>query len=193
MTAFAPIKRRIAAYLRDTSGTAVIETVLILPIMLLSWVALYAFWEGYNSRAAVQKATFVAADMLSREMVPVTNAYLDGLDTVMEYMVQQRFDVSSRFTAYTRTGTADSNVAVVWSYSPSGAMPALTTTALQARAASLPALSTGSTAIIVDTTMGYSPPMGVPFIRYAMPSSFSNTVVLTPRFLAKFCRSGIAC
>lgn len=189
--------RKMTGKLRDfagrSEGTAVMEAVMILPVLLMAWVGLYAFWEAYNARTTLQKATFTAADMLSREMVPVTDSYMNGLDSVMEYLVQSRFDVASRFTAYTKTGPNDTDVTVDWSYSPNAAMPALTTATLQARVANLPVLGLGTTALVVDTSMNYSVPTGVPFITYAVPSAFSTNMVLLPRYLPKLCRSGLAC
>lgn len=185
----APLRR----FISDERGNGVIEAVMILPVMLMAWIGLYAFWEAFNARSSVQKATFVAADVLSREMVPVSDAFLDGLDTSMEYLVNSRFNVSSRFTSITRTGPLDSDVAVVWSYSPSSAMTALTTSDLVAQAATLPKLAAGSTALVVDTQMAYSLPFTVPIASYVVPSSFSDRVVLRPRFLPKLCRGTTAC
>ena len=190
---FRAAKFKIADFKTGEGGNAVIESVMILPMLLLAWVAVFAFWEAFNSRSMVQKAGFAAADVLSREMVPVTDAFLDGLDTSMEYLVDNRFDVTSRFTSFRRTGANDTDVAVVWSYSPAGAMAALTNAELVAKAAQLPKLTVGSTALIVETRMNYSLPVSLPLASYVVPSSFSDSIVLRPRFLAKLCRSGTAC
>lgn len=184
---------RTADFRAGEGGNAVIETVVILPTLLLAWIGVFVFWEAFSSRSMVQKAGFVAADVLSREMVPVTDAFLDGLDASMEYLVDNRFDVASRFTSFTRTGANDTDVAVVWSYSPAGVMTAMTNADLVAQAAQLPKLTVGSTALIVDTRMNYSLPVSLPLASYAVPSSFSDSIVLRPRFLAKLCRSGTAC
>ncbi len=178
------------AFLRDEGGSAVIESMMIIPVILMAWIGTYAFWEAFSARGTVQKANFAVADILSREMVPVTDTFLDGLDTTMEYMVGPRFDVSARFTVYSKTGPNDTDVAVLWSYSPGTAMAVLTTAGLQARGANLPKLTTGSTAIVVDTQMAYSVPFRIPIASYVVPSSFSDTVVLRPRYLAKLCRAG---
>lgn len=174
----------------DDTGNAVVETVLILPALLAAWIGLFVFWEAFNARSTVQKAAFAAADVLSRETVPVTDATLDGLDRVMEYLVDPRFDVASRFTSFRRTGTLDSDIVVTWSYAPAGALAAMTTADLVARAANLPKLPVGATALIVDTRMDYSLPVSLPFAGYVVPSSFSDSVVLPPRFLPRLCRAG---
>lgn len=183
----------IRRFLRDERGNGVIEGAMMLPVLLMAWVGVYAFWEAFNSRSTVQKATHIAADLLSREMVPVTNGFLDGLDTTIEYLVDNRFDVSTRFTSFTRTGPADSEVQVQWSYSPAALQTPMTNTQLQAMASRLPKLSTGNSAVIVETQMSYSLPFTVPIVTYAVPSSFSNMVVLTPRFVTKICRDGVPC
>lgn len=187
------VRKALGRFGAGEAGNAVVEGVIMLPVMLMAWIGLYAFWEGFNSRSAVQKAAYVAADLLSREMVPVSDAFLDGLDNTVEYLVGQRFDVSTRFTSFAKTGTLDSDVAVVWSYSPGAAMATMTTADLVAKAAQLPKLAVGSTAIIAETSMAYSTPVSVPIASYVVPASFSDMVVLRPRFLAKLCRAGSAC
>lgn len=184
---------KLRRFLTAEAGNAVIEGVLILPVLLLAWIATFVFWEAYSSRSAVQKAAFVTADVLSREMVPVADSFLDGLDNVAEYLVDPRFNVATRFTSFTRTGPADTDVAVAWSYSPTAAIAAMTTTDLVALSARLPKLTVGSTGLIVDARMNYSLPVSVPLANYVVPSSFSEMVVLRPRFVAKVCRVGSAC
>ncbi len=180
-------------YLRDEAGNGVIEGVVLLPVLLMAWLGVYAFWEAFNARSAVQKAAFVSADLLSREMVPVSNGYLDGLDAAVEYLVDSRFDVTTRFTSYTRTGPLDTDVQVLWSYSPSMLMQPMVNADLVALAARLPVMTTGSTAVIVQTQMAYSVPFRVPIANYVVPASFSDMVVLRPRYVTKICRANIAC
>ncbi len=185
------LRHHLRRFIAQDRGNAVIETVIILPTMLVAWIAVYAFWEAYSSRTAFQKAAHVAADLLSREMVPVTDTTLTGLDTVMEYLVDSRFDVASRFASYTRTGPLDTDVVVTWSFSTESAtLPALTTADLVARATNLPRLTVGATALVVDTRMNYSLPMSVPVATFVVPSSFSQSVVLRPRFVTRLCRAG---
>lgn len=180
-------------FVRSERGGAVVEGVLMLPVMVAAWIGLYAFWEGYNTRAALQKATFSMADMLSREMVPVSGALLDGLDGGAEYLVGPRFDVTTRFTGFRRTGPNDADVAVIWSYSPGELRAAMTTADLVAMAGQLPNLSVGTMAVIAETQMAYSAPTPVPLISYLVPSSFSERVVLRTRFVPKLCWTGVAC
>lgn len=183
-------------FLHDERGNGVIEGAMMLPVLLMAWVGAYAFWEAFNSRSSVQKATHVAADLLSREMVAATAGFLDGLDTTIEYLVDARFDVSTRYTSFTRTGPNDTDVQVQWSYVPSlqtALQAPMTSSDLVGMAARLPKLSPGNSAVIVETQMAYSLPFTVPIASYAVPASFSNMVVLTPRFVPKICRDGVPC
>lgn len=184
---------RLRRFLRDEGGNGIIEGAIMLPVLLMAWVGAHAFWEAFSSRSTMQKATFVAADLLSREMVPVSNGFLDGLDATIEYLVDDRFNVSTRFTSFTRTGPLESDVQVNWSYSPALLQPAMTTAELVTMAGRLPKLSTGNSAVIVEAQMAYSLPFTVPIASYAVPSSFSNMVVLRPRFVTRICRVGVPC
>lgn len=182
-----PLVSPLRRFLRCESGGAIVEGVMILPVMLAAWVGVYAFYEVFSAKSGVQKATFVAADLLSREMVPVTPAVLDGFDTAAEYLVDARFDVATRFTAFRRTGPNDTDLEVQWSYAPGSLTAPMTSSDLQGIAAQLPKLTAGTSAILVDSTMAYSLPFTVPVAGYVVPASFSDRVVMRPRFVPKIC------
>lgn len=180
-------------FLRDDRGNGIIEGVIMLPVLLMAWVGTFAFWEAFNARAAMQKATYVAADILSREMVPVDDAFLGGLDTTVGYLVDDRFDVSTRFTSFERTGPGNTDVRVLWSRSFAQTPTPMTDVDLVAMANELPVLSQGNTAVIVETRMGYSLPFTVPIATYVVPATFNKQVVLLPRYLPKICHTAVAC
>lgn len=191
--AAAPLWHGLRRFWRDESGSAILEAMMFIPLLAAAWVGVFVFWDGFSSKAALQRATHAAADMLAREMVPVDTTTLAGLDAGMELVVPGRFNVTSRFTAFRRTGPNDADVAVVWSHSPGALLPAMTDAQLQSRAATLPALTVGSHALIVDTTMNYAAPMNIPLVTYTVPSSFSDWVVLRPYYVAKLCQAGVPC
>lgn len=183
-------------FANDERGNGIVEGAIMLPVMLMAWIGAYAIWEAFASRSAVQKATHVAADLLSREMVAASTGFLDGLDATVEYLVDARFDVSTRFTSFTRTGPGDADVQVLWSYAPSlqtALQSQMTQEQLVTMAGQLPKLSTGNSAIIVETQMGYSMPFTLPIFSMVVPSSFSNVAVLMPRYVPRICREGTPC
>lgn len=177
---------------RDDRGNAIVEAVFFLPVLLVAWVGIFAFWEVFSARSAVQKAGYAAADLLSRQMVPVSGATLDGLDKAVEYLVGPRFDVTTRFTHFTRTGPLDTDVAVNWSYSTETQVPVLATPDLVAMAGQLPKLSVGSAGLLVQTDMAYRTPFAVPIVNYVVPEAFADAVVLRPRYVPKLCWEGAA-
>lgn len=185
--------RMFRRFLRDDRGNGIVEGVIVLPLLLMAWVGAFAFWEAFNARAAMQKATYVAADILSREMVAVDDAFLEGLDTTVDYLVDDRFDVSTRFTSFERTGPGNEQVTVLWSRSSAQTWTPMADADLVAMADQLPVLSQGNTAVIVETRMGYSLPFKVPIASYVVPATFNKKVVLMPRYLPRICHSAVAC
>lgn len=81
---------RLRRFLRqDESGTLMAEAVLVLPFMLWSYLALFVYWDSYRAVNTVQKAAYTVSDMISREIVSITEAYIVGMDAMMEYLIDQ--------------------------------------------------------------------------------------------------------
>ena len=79
---------RLRRFLRqDESGTLMAEAVLVLPFMLWSYLALFVYWDSYRAVNTVQKAAYTISDMISREMLPVNQTYVNGMRTMMEYLI----------------------------------------------------------------------------------------------------------
>ena len=68
---------------RDEAGTLMAEAVLVLPFMLWSYLALFVYWDSYRAVNTVQKAAYTVSDMISRERTSVTEAYIVGMDSII--------------------------------------------------------------------------------------------------------------
>ncbi|HEY0183867.1 MAG TPA: TadE/TadG family type IV pilus assembly protein [Rhodopila sp.] len=198
-----PFRRsgRIGAFLRDESGTVLVEFVLYLPLLLWAWIGLYAYWEAYSEINVAQKASFSIADMISREQTAVTDSYRNGLRDVFAYMTQSKSsDVTVRYTSITWSA-AKNRYEVHWSYSTNTAtMPKLTTSAIVADNR-IPIMADGDYLLIVETTVRYRPSIRVPFysnLKYSSSayspktSEIKNFVVTRPRFM-RVCEYGQTC
>ena len=84
---------------RDDGGSLVLESVLIMPFMLWAYVGLFVYWDAFRSINTVQKAAYTVSDMISREMLTITPAYLDGMDTLLERLIDQSQDARLRVTS----------------------------------------------------------------------------------------------
>ena len=131
---------RLRRFLRqDESGTLMAEAVLVLPFMLWSYLALFVYWDSYRAVNTVQKAAYTVSDMISREMVSITEAYIVGMDAMMEYLIDSDRDAKTRVSSITWS-QLNNRYEVQWSRSPGNAMPQLTTATVAPLADRLPTM-----------------------------------------------------
>jgi len=163
-------------FVRDEKGTVMAEGLVMMPMLVWAYLSMFVFWDAYRTMNAVQKASYVVSDMISREL-SVTPTYLSGLDNVMEYLLGTNEAASMRVTSIV-WDAADNRFEVLWSRGVSGGMTALTTASLQTLAPRLPAMSDGDTVVLVETSVIYSTAMNVGIDDVA----FSEFIVTRPRF-----------
>lgn len=182
------LKSSLARFARREEGTIMAETVIILPMMLWSFLALFVYWDSFRSMNTTQKASYTIADMISREMVAVNDAYITGMRNVMQYMLDQGEVPRIRVTSVSYS-LANNRFEVRWSRSPSNALPILTTTSLQSLASRIPAMSDGDHVIIVETKVDYKPSFNVG----VEDTVLEQFIVTRPRFVPRICHASVSC
>lgn len=185
MTAFYRLTRR---FRHDETGTLMAEAVLVLPFMLWSYLALFVYWDSYRAVNTVQKAAYTISDMISREMVPVTENYIDGMDVMMEHLIDQDQDSKTRVTEITWS-QLNNRYEVFWSRSPDNALPRLTTSSVAALADRLPVMADGDHVVLVEVEVNYEPSFNVGLGNQTM----KEFIVTRPRFVPRICLTGVAC
>lgn len=175
-------------FARDEDGTLVAEAVLVLPFMLWSYLALFVYWDAYRAINTVQKASYTVSDMLSREMVTISETYVEGMDKMMEYLIDQDQDASIRVTSVTWS-ELNNRYEVHWSRSPGNAMPALTTSTLADVADHIPRLADGDYVVVFEAAVNYHPAFNVGINDQVL----RQFIVTRPRFVPKVCLVGVAC
>lgn len=182
------LHRALRRFGEEDSGSVVIEALIILPLFIWAYIALFVYWDAYKSANAVQKASYTLADMITRESAPISTTYLNGLQSVSRYLVDTRMPLRMRMTSVTWRAT-DNRYSVLWSHSPGGAMPVLTNANLSTVVANIPLLADGDTYVIVEVAADYTPSFNV-----GLPTtSFREFVVMRPRFVPRVCLTGVAC
>lgn len=182
-------RERLARFGRSERGTVMAEAVLVLPFMLWAYLGLFVYWDAFRSVNRIQKAAYTVSDMISREMVTINDAYINGMDAVMERMIDGNQNVALRVTSVTWSST-DNKFSVHWSRSTdTTAMPVLTTTTLQNQKDKIPNMSDGDYVVIVETSVRYTPAFNVGISE----SDVKQFIVTRPRFVPKICMSGVTC
>ncbi len=173
---------------RDETGTLMAESVLVLPFMLWSYLALFVYWDSYRAVNVVQKAAYTISDMISREMLAVNDTYINGMDSMMEYLIDSDQNAKIRVSSITWS-QLNNRYEVQWSRSPGNAMPQLTTATVAPLADRLPTMFDGDFIVLVEVEVGYHPSFNVGIGDQTM----KQFIATRPRFLSKICLTGVAC
>jgi hypothetical protein len=173
---------------RDEGGTVVAEAVIVLPLFLWAYIALFVYWDSFRSMNTIQKAAFTISDMISREQTGISTAYVNGMSKALEYLIDE--DQSAKLRVTSVTWSTDNNrFEVHWSRSPDARLPELTNATLQDQAYQIPTMSPGDFVIVVEVEVGYKPSFDI-----GMPDqTFKQFIVTRPRFLPCLPLDAISC
>ncbi len=175
-------------FLRDEQATVIAEAVIVLPLFLWAFIALFVYWDAFRSMNTVQKAAYTVSDMISREQTGISSAYITGMGRVFDYLIDESQTTRMRVTSVTRSA-ANNRFEVHWSRTAGTGMSPLTTTTLQNYAYEIPTMAPGDYVVIVEVKVDY-----VPGFNIGMPNqTFRQFIVTRPRFLPCIPLDTIAC
>lgn len=174
------LKQQLKRFRREDSGSMVLEAVLVLPILLWGFLALYTFWDAYRATTTIQKAGYAISDMISREQRPVNAGYINGMRLVMDAMIARRYQAELRVSSVTWVASRN-QYEVLWSSTSGTASPTLTTTTLQPLVGKIPTLVDGDTVVLVETWVDYDPAIDIGLTG----QRFSQFIVTRPRYSPK--------
>lgn len=182
LRALAALLRRLA---RDDRGGLIVEAVIVLPVLLWAYLALFVFWDAYRTVNVVQKSSYALADFLSRQRTPVNAAFIDGLRRSMDYMIDTDQRSMLRVTSLQWSEERNRHE-VLWSHSPQNVRPALTTASLASLSNRLPAMTNGETVVLLEVLVPY-----VPAFKVGVPArNVEQFIVTRPRLSPRIEWSG---
>lgn len=184
-------------FLNDQTGSIIAETVIVLPFMLWAYLALFVYWDAFRAVNISQKAAYTISDMLSREMVTLPTTYVDGMDSLMTYLVgsENASGVRIRVTSVTYN-LSKKQYQVEWSRSPNNALPQLTTATIANLKSQIPTLADGDHVMLVETEVDYEPPFDIGMGDFSINVGdrvLKQFIVTRPRFVPKICLTGVTC
>lgn len=169
-------RARLARWLRDCRGSIAVEAVLVLPLLVMTLLAAFVFYDAFRTQKANVTASYTVADLISRQVATVGPAFFEGMHDAFDYLSRSRHPTTVRVSSVYWDVVAN-QYRVVWSYGTRGT-PALTHAMLNQSADRLPHIPRSDTVILLETRMTYAPPM-----RMGIGSqTFSHFVVTRPRF-----------
>ena len=171
-------KRHLHRFARCQDGYMVVDTVMALPFLCWAFIALFSYWDGYRAATQVQKATYVIADLISREQRPVNAAYINGMRRSMDQILPGNLDAELRVTAIVWS-EARNQYEVEWSAVSGTLAPLLTTGLLAPLVSKIPRMADGDTAVIVETWVDYE---AIFVLGGVQDMRMTQFVVTPPRF-----------
>ena len=175
---------RFRRFSRDQSGTAVVETVLVLPLLIWAHLATYEFFDAFSTITRNMRATYTLADMISRQTGPVSHSYVQGMEQLYAFLNNNPPNAWVRVTGVSWDPNAGSNgqYYAMGGHASDAADTNLDDITIQNYVAKLPVISNGDTLIMVETRMTYVPAFSIGGLT---TQTFTQTVITQPRLSAQ--------
>ncbi len=180
------LKLNTGRFHREENGSIPVEGVLAFTFLAWWYIASFQYFDAFRQKNINLKAAYTVADLLSRETgpiptdptsVPVNQPYIDGMNTVFDYLTNSNKATWIRVSSVYWDDTAQ-KYRVDWSTPSGSGHEALTTTKLQAFKDRIPVLPTGDTVIVVETFMAFEPIFSI-----GLDARWFETFITTaPRF-----------
>lgn len=169
------VKRAVAKF-RNESGSFSVEAVLMFPMLVWAFVAMFVFFEGLRESNISLKATYTISDLLSRETELINDDYLVGMNNVYAWLTRSPNDVNLRVTAVRYDAATDSHVRM---WSEGVGKVGLTQEQVDTHVTpNVPIMADASWAVVVETWGTYTPIMEIGLAE----TDIYNLVVTSPRF-----------
>ncbi|MFN0115501.1 MAG: hypothetical protein ACKVPY_12570 [Paracoccaceae bacterium] len=179
-----PLRRlrvRLSFFAQNAEGSTPIEGVLACTFLLWWYMASFTFFDAYRQKNMTLKAGYTIADMLSRETNTVNAAYLNGLNTVFDYLTFSTQPTAVRVSSVYWDG-AQNKYRTFCSYSTNPSKyPKQTDATIDLQKSKLPNLPVGDTVVLVETFMAFQP-----IFRIGLNPQWYTTFITTrPRFASQ--------
>lgn len=181
---------KLRRFWRSESGAVVAEAVIVLPMLIWAYMALFVYWDAFRSVNTSQKAAYVISDTISREKQTLPANYVTGMRDLMRFLMKSDQGVRIRVSVITWS-QINNRFEVDWSRSPDNAFPQLTTASINqvAIAGRIPAMADGARATLVETEVDYHAAFDVGIA----DKTLKQFVVTRVRFPPKLCITGAVC
>jgi Flp pilus assembly protein TadG len=165
-------------FLRSERGTFTVEAVVIFPLLVWAYTAMFVFWDAFKTQNINLKATYTIADMISREQEELCTSYFEGARTIYAFLNAGDANHRIRVTNVRRIATPGGGTTPTyqfWSYASAGLNPYTSSAQF---ASIVPMMAVFDSVIIVTTATDWEPL----FNAGLGAMTLSETVVTSPRF-----------
>jgi len=183
------LSRQIKRFHDQEDGLVMTEFLIMIPLLIWTFLALFVYWDAFRTINQAQKATYSISDLVSRQS-DLNTTFINGTQTVAEYLMGGDSSVKIRITSVKFVALSN-EMRVIFSRSPGNRMAQLTTADMNTPAmrARIPLMANQDSVVIVETEIGHKPAFAV-----GIPNHyFDNFVVTRPRYNLQVCLNGVAC
>ncbi|MGR3513670.1 MAG: TadE/TadG family type IV pilus assembly protein [Paracoccaceae bacterium] len=167
---------------RDERGSFSVEAILMFPMLVWAFMAMYVFFEGLRESNINLKATYTVADVLSRETEEIDMRYLNNMNTIYEWLARTDQDTEMRVSVVIWDDVGKKHD-LYWSEGVNGREDLTQEMVRTNITPHVPILAHQATAIVVETWVDYTPIMDIPIMPIGLrETEIYNIVVTAPRF-----------
>ena len=168
-------------FFRSEDGTIAIETVVIIPLLIWAYLAMFTIFDTYRQYTTQQKAAYTISDLISRQATPLDAAFVDGLYQLYNHLARTRTGAGMRVTLATYD-LNNQEYEVIWSRTR-GTMIALQSGDVADWSNRLPVMANDDQIIIVETTSPFQPVFNIGLDA----QTINNFVFTRPRYAKQLC------
>ncbi|WP_375173372.1 TadE/TadG family type IV pilus assembly protein [Pseudooceanicola sp.] len=164
-------------FARDTRGLVAVEAIILLPLVIWTYVAMFSFFDMLRMKSVNQKAAFTVADAYSRETNKIDDTYVDSTFALFQALTRSN-SPAMRVSVLSYDGDTD-KYEVRWSENRGvGADPVLTDNTVNQMRTQLPVVASGDEFVLVETWNDYVIPFKIGMEDFELKS----LVFINPRF-----------
>ncbi|MEM9578790.1 MAG: hypothetical protein AAF999_17475 [Pseudomonadota bacterium] len=173
--------KQLRVFKDDQRGSVAIEAVILVPILIWAYLAMFTIFDSFRQYTAQQKAAYTISDLISRQWNPLDAAFIDGVHDLFENLSRSPQETGLRVTI----AKYDLNLQeyqVVWSRTRGG-MIGLQSQDIADWTHRLPVMPQDDQIIIVETSSAF-----VPVFNIGLSNQTINNFVFTrPRYTKQVC------
>lgn len=176
------IKRLFRVSLRDERGSFSIEAILMFPMLVWAFMAMYVFFEGLRESNINLKATYTIADVLSRETEEIDMRYLNNMNTIYGWLARTDDQPEMRVSVVIWNEETQEHE-LYWSRGIGGKEDLTQELVPTNVTPHVPIMADRASAIVVKTWVDYRPIMDIPIMPIGLQETeIYNIVITAPRF-----------
>jgi len=166
---------------RKEDGSITLETVIMVPLLVWAYLAMFTIFDNYRQYTTQQKAAYTVSDLVSRQVTPLNGDFLDGMHDLFEDLSRSQQETSVRLTI-ARYNLDDDAYEVVWSRTRGSSSP-LETADISGWVDRLPILPDQEQIIIFETSAEFTPVFDIGL----RDQTVENFVFTRPRYASQVC------